>query len=246
MFAINMQVLKFDNIDSTNTYAKSIIANKICSEETVIYTYNQTKGKGLGKNIWLSEGNKNLTFTLISFKEIEVKYHFYISMIVSLSICDYAKNKGVNLNIKWPNDIYFENKKICGILIENTICGDVINNSIIGVGFNLNQETFPSNLPNPVSMFNITRKSYNIDEEINSISKVIFEKLLELKPIGYENIKSEYLSKLFRFNEYNNFLVEDKVIEAKIIDVKSSGHLVIQKKSGEIEKFYFKEIEFVI
>jgi BirA family biotin operon repressor/biotin-[acetyl-CoA-carboxylase] ligase len=215
-------------------------------ETTVVYTMSQTKGRGMGKNVWLAEDNKNLLFSLIVFPELKAESHFSLSMIVSLAICEYLILKGVEAKIKWPNDIWVQNKKLAGILIENSIMGDRIKSSVIGVGLNLNQTNFPSEIPNPVSLSQLTENSYTIDNEIVTISNLINNAIASLSKNEFLSIRTNYFSKLYRYNEPSKFKSHDRVFEGTIISVNQTGHLVVKESAGNISEFYFKEIEFVL
>jgi BirA family biotin operon repressor/biotin-[acetyl-CoA-carboxylase] ligase len=242
-----MKFIELDTVGSTNGFAKNLLNSKKIDSNTVVFTYSQTQGKGCGTNSWHSEDNKNILFSLIYFFDnIEADQHFLISVAVSLGICDYIKNKGINCEIKWPNDIFVNNKKLCGILIENSIQGNFIQNSIIGVGININQTCFPNFLNNAISVSNVTNKQYNLEEEITEVSNIIFNRLNNIKNTHFGELKSEYLSKLYRFNIFENYKLNFEIMTLKIIDVELDGHIVVEDKSGYTHKYYFKELEFIL
>lgn len=240
-----MKKIKLQTVNSTNNYASGLLSDGMIKEETVIYTGSQTKGKGLGTNVWHSEDYKNMLFSLIVFPEIKIERHFVLSMIVSLAICDYLDFKGVKAEIKWPNDIYLKNKKLAGILIENSIYGDTIKSSVIGVGLNLNQEVFPSVLPNPVSLTNVTSEIYNVDNEIELISSIISDKLTEFKNKSFTSIHEQYLNRLYRLGHTSKFKAGDRIFSGQIKDVKKDGHIVVSEPEFEEKEYYFKEIELL-
>lgn len=241
-----MKVIKLHSVDSTNSYVSDIIKNTDIKDDTVYYTDIQTKGRGLNLNIWESEEYKNLIFSIYTKPRIIIDDYFVLSMLVSLGICDYLHFKGVFGQIKWPNDIYFKNNKLAGILIENSLMNDCIVESIIGVGLNLNQTNFSNTLLNPISLTNITGNKYDIENEISIISDNILKRIKTYKSVDYNQIKIEYLDRLFRFEILSIFRIKGNVISAKIIDVKPDGYLVIKTNNNEIKEFYFKEIEYVI
>jgi len=241
-----LNIIKISNIDSTNNYAAKLVANKEFIEETLIYTDYQKQGKGLGKNKWYSEKNKNILASLIVFPEIKVEQHFQLNMIISISICEYLQIKGVSAKIKWPNDIYVKDDKIAGILVENRFYGDKINNSVIGVGLNLNQTDFPSEVLNPVSLKTINNQDYNIENEIKELFLLISKGIKSLQKFKSTGIKSSYLDKLYRYDEWSYFKKENFTFEAKIIDVKNDGYIVLVDKNGNKRDYYFKEVEYNI
>lgn len=241
-----MKVIKLHSVDSTNSYVSDILKNADIKEDTVYYTDIQTRGRGLNLNIWESEDYKNLIFSIYTNPKIEIDDYFVLSMLVSLGICDYLHFKGVFVQIKWPNDIYYKNNKLAGILIENSLMNDCIVESIIGVGLNLNQTEFSDKLLNPISLANITGKKYDIENEISIISNNILKRIKTYKSVDYKQIKTEYLDKLFRFDLLSTYRIKGNVITAKIIDVKPDGYLVVKTNKNDIKEFYFKEIEYVI
>lgn len=241
-----MKIIKLENIGSTNLHSQDLLSAGKVMETTVVYSLSQTKGRGMGKNVWLSEDNKNLTFSLIVFPDLKAESHFSLSMIVSLAICEYLILKGVEAKIKWPNDIWVQNKKLAGILIENSIMGDRIKSSVIGVGLNLNQTIFPVEVPNPVSLSQLTNSTYDIDNEIVTLANLLNNAIVGLSKNNFLGIRTNYLSKLYRFSESSKFKSHDRVFEGTIISVDQTGHLVVKESDGNISEFYFKEIEFVL
>ena len=154
---MNWKIVHIDETDSTNSWLqKRLAADERSDANLVIWAEYQTAGRGCGTNQWESEREKNLTFSmLIHPKELPATQQFHISMAISLAICEAIGQHIGDVCIKWPNDIYWRNGKIGGILIENTLKGSIIMDSIIGVGLNVNQRVFKSDAPNPVSMWQI-------------------------------------------------------------------------------------------
>ena len=147
----NTDILWLDIAESSNDEARKAIDS--LDNLSVVAVRCQTKGRGQRTNTWLSEAGENLTFSIVlkGLKILPVE-QIAISQITSLAVVDFLKLHGIDARIKLPNDIYVGNKKICGILIENSICSNNMKWSIIGVGINANQTTFPSSLPNPTSI----------------------------------------------------------------------------------------------
>jgi BirA family biotin operon repressor/biotin-[acetyl-CoA-carboxylase] ligase len=141
-------LIHLPSIDSTNNYAKEYIAKSSPIDGTVILADEQYAGRGQTGNVWLSEPNKNLTFSLIYHTSfLLATEQFYLNMAVSLGIWSTVSNQLSTVKIKWPNDIYVNHQKIAGILIENTISGMYLKYSVIGIGLNVNQDTFPTDVP---------------------------------------------------------------------------------------------------
>lgn len=241
------KIIEIKSVKSTNTYASEILKTKNIKEGTIIFSPDQSAGRGLGQNSWESEKNKNLTFSIILFPYfLPIDEHYLLSKVISLGIYDYAKSKVSEIKIKWPNDIYYKDRKVAGILIENSIKGSTINHSIAGIGFNLNQEVFYSNAPNPVSLKQVTGKNYSVEQELVDIREAIQKYYLKLKNGQRNEINSEYIKALYRFNKPFNFRWKNRVFLAKITGVNEYGHLQLLTSENEKKEFEFKEIEFII
>ena len=176
----NYDIIWLDCTDSTNDEAR----RRICDLDnlSVIAAMSQTKGRGQGDHIWLSETGKNLLFTIIlkfSKEEMELRARdqVIISQITSDSVVELLELYGIDSWIKLPNDIYVGEKKICGMLIENTIKGSDMLSSIIGIGLNVNQRNFDVNLPNPVSMSQLTGQEYDIREVLDSFMNIFIQNI---------------------------------------------------------------------
>lgn len=158
-------IINLKRVDSTNDYAHMLINNNELMDETVIYANFQKHGRGQENNTWESEAWKNLTFTLVLFsKYLKAEQQFYLAHAVSLAIVDFLQSHKIDANIKWPNDILAGNKKIAGILIENSVLNDNLLYSLVGIGLNVNQQYFGSTLLNVQSMKNLTLNEYDLNE----------------------------------------------------------------------------------
>jgi len=233
-------------IDSTNNYAQQLLANSQPADGTLISTFNQNKGKGYHNNTWLSEANKNLSFSIILYPNfIDAHQQFYLNMAISIAIVealnDYSKKEFL---IKWPNDIYFNKKKIGGILIENSIIGSKINTCIIGVGLNINQKNFNAALPNPSSLKLITNKTTDLYKLLNELVKSIESKYQILQSGAFEQLAQQYKNQLYGINKLLKFKIDGNLFEGIIKGVDDFGRLVISENSIE-KKYHYKEIEYV-
>ena len=188
---------RHDILPSTNVYATQLLAKKDVIEGTVIVAKYQTAGKGQGMHTWNSDSNKNLLFSIILYPDTVLpEEQIFITMAVSLGVCDFLNSLFEGSQIKAPNDIYYNNHKIAGILIENTIVDGVINSCIVGIGLNVNQTTFPSDLPNPISIANITGKEQDTDDCLNKLLVCLDIRYKELLYGDREKIKSDYTQRL--------------------------------------------------
>ena len=225
-----------DETDSTNRW----LQKQGGTGNMVVVADYQTAGRGCGTNSWESERGKNLLFSmLIHPTDLPAKRQFHISMAVSLAICEALGQHIGDLSIKWPNDIYWRNAKICGILIENRLQGQRICDSIIGVGLNVNQRQFHSNAPNPVSLWQISEHETDCGQLLTDILQS-FSRLLG------QDIRDRYLSLLYRRQGFHPYVDKDGAFMAEIVDVEDDGHLVLRDDNGRDRRYAFKEVQFII
>ena len=242
-----MNIIKLDAIDSTNSYLKKIILNKDVSDSTIVTAKFQTKGKGqLGTN-WQSEDSKNLIFSI--YKKdlgIKVKDQFIISIIVSLALIKTLKKNNLpNLRIKWPNDIMSENKKICGILIENIVKEKHIKHAVIGIGLNVNQTIF-DNLPNASSIKKITGNTHNKDEILKELANNINRSFEMIYSSSSEIIFKKYEELLYRINKPSTFKnLKGENFTGFIKGVNKLGKLNVMLDDNKLESFDLKEISIL-
>jgi BirA family biotin operon repressor/biotin-[acetyl-CoA-carboxylase] ligase len=229
---------------STNEYAHVLLAEENPIEGTLIITPKQTAGRGQRGNTWEAEEGKNLTFSLI-FKPsfLKVQQQFYLNIVSSLAVRDtvsYFLEK--DLKVKWPNDIYLDNKKIAGILIQNTLKKDSIGSTIIGIGLNVNQESFSDK--KAISMKGFNGIEYSTNEVLNKLLEHIEAYYLKLRELRFTELNQSYLSHLFRFNEEHFFKTEQETFLGTISGLGEDGRLIINTEKG-LQLFSFKEIEFM-
>ena len=154
--------------DSTNDEARRRL--ETLDNLSVVAALAQTAGRGQGDHTWTSAPGQNLTFTFVlkfpPCAPLSASEILLLTQTVTLGIRSYLQSKGIAARIKWPNDIYVGDRKICGILIENILAGKQVAASMVGIGLNLNQDDFPADLPNPVSLRQLTGRSYDLQEEM--------------------------------------------------------------------------------
>jgi BirA family biotin operon repressor/biotin-[acetyl-CoA-carboxylase] ligase len=239
-----MLIIKLDAIDSTNLYLKQLSVEKNLNDFTVVTTKKQTKGRGQMGTIWNSQEAKSLMISVYKdISYIKLEQQFYISMVTSLTMIKTLKELTLpKLTIKWPNDILSDDKKICGILIENAIKQDRLMASIIGVGLNVNQTEF-DNLPRASSLKLIKGNTFNMEEILNALLQNLKFYFTKLKNKDFDNIKNEYESYLFRKNKPSTFKnIEGDLFSGFIKGVTNSGKLSILLEDNIIKEFNLKEI----
>ena len=182
---------------STNTYLARMAS--MLPSGTVIYTHNQSAGRGQRGNSWEAEPGKNLTFSmLVKNSGVVPAAQFCISEAVSLAIVDFLSQYADGFSIKWPNDIYHGDRKICGILIEHSLCGNNIRHTIVGAGININQDEFRSDAPNPVSLKQITGKELDLEVAMRDVCARIENEISALAGGDISVLHSRYLAALYR------------------------------------------------
>ena len=177
---------------------------------------------------------------------LNITRQFYISMVVSLGIIDLlnAMVPGHDFRIKWPNDIYAGNKKLGGILISNEVMGNTFRHVVAGIGINVNQKSFSVELPNPVSLFTLTGKTYPLQEMTSRLCDCVKGKYMQLRDGAFAQIEKDYLDHLLGMGEQRQFIHKGKTIEASISGVNKYGHLLLESKEGEIA-CDLKEIQYL-
>ena len=198
-----VRIIWLDSAKSTNSELRMRLGE--LDNLSVIAAVEQTAGRGQGSHTWYSSPRTNLTFSILyRFPEegqglLKVADMLLVTQITTLGIRDYLLSKGITARIKWPNDIWVGNRKICGILIENILDGDRIEASIVGIGLDVNEETWPEELPNPVSMKQLTGAHYELVSELEelceSISKRYFQSMDEE---GRKSLEKEFTEHMFR------------------------------------------------
>lgn len=243
--SVRIPIEWFETVDST----QNVIQERAMTLDnlSVVAAGYQTAGRGQRGNRWLAGKDENLTFSmLLRFGEtplppMEAGDQFALSMAASMGVADYLSSRGIESMVKWPNDIYVRNRKICGMLIENVLDGAMVARSILGIGLNVNQKVFPGDLVNPVSMALLTGREYDLRNELPDLCRSIVDR------IGTDN-RADYLCRLFRRGVFNEFYdcLEDVHFSGRIVGVTPFGKLIIENTKGELKEFAFKEISYII
>ncbi len=231
---------------STNDYAKHLLKDSLAVDGSIIRTGEQTKGRGYHTNTWESEKDKNFLFSILLLPTwLKPENQFMLSKAVSLGILKYLKRYKKGFTIKWPNDIYYQDKKIAGILIENSIQGNSVSSAIIGIGININQQEFKSKAPNPISLNQITDLHFELDSELKILSDCLNKYYNLLRSGSTAEIDKQYLRNLFGLNEMRKYSADDEMFNAKVHAIGPYGTLLLQTESGEVREFGFKEVSFI-
>jgi len=231
--------------ESTNSEAQQLLIKNKATEGCTVLTSEQTKGRGQRGNTWEAEPGKNITMSVIlSPVFLAVRQQFYLNMAISLGVLDLLREYGAtSARVKWPNDLYVKDKKVGGILIENTINSHTLQHSIIGIGLNINQLNF--GVATATSLAAITGSEFNLDQITARLLELLEKRYLELRNGKLAKLKYEYLQALYRYQEEHLFIVNGKRVAGSIIGVDEDGKLGVNI-DNELHFFDFKEITYVI
>ena len=254
-------IIWLDSVDSTNNEAKRRIDS--LDNLSVLSAFNQTSGRGQRGNTWSAASGENLTFSIVmkyghdvlgNLPAVRAIDQFVISEIAALSVVDFLASHGICAKVKWPNDIYVGDRKICGILIEHSVRETLLSSTIVGIGLNVNQRNFDVNLPNPTSMalcdpychssFSLT----SLLEEFMDIFSSYCSRFINITG-GYARLRKLYLSQMWRMETEARFidLRSSEEFTGRIKGLSDIGCLLIEDtKKGELKEFAFKEISYVI
>ena len=241
-----MNIIKVDTVSSTNTRLKELSSDQELQEGTVLITQNQTAGRGQTGNLWESEPYKNLTFSIVLYPvHIPAGMSFLISQLISLGIVDTIDEYVTTACIKWPNDIYYGEKKLAGMLIENDITAGLFQRSIIGIGLNVNQEIFRSSAPNPISLVQIIGKTLDIGMLLEKMHSRIMARYSASREGIFSGLADEYKATLYWGTGFHRFRDCTGEFTAKVKHIADNGLLSLQLASGEIRQYAFKEVAFL-
>lgn len=240
-----------DEAGSTNAVIRDMAAAD-ATHGTVVAARKQTAGRGQRGNTWESEPGKNLTFSILLRPcGIEARRQFMLSEAVAVAVAEtvesWLPDDAPDVEVKWPNDIYIAGRKVCGILIENSLSGTSIGFSIVGVGININQEKFISDAPNPVSVIHYTKEELPLDSLLEDVSRRIVERCNGL-PGDADDVHADFLARLWRRSGEHLFRIPGgEPFYASIAGVCPDGTLMLQRVgTTELHGYAFKEIEAVL
>lgn len=239
-------IIKLQETRSTNTYLDSIDNECPQQEGCVVTTHTQSAGRGQRGNSWEAEPGKNLTFSYLLRPEgVAPQEQFILSQAVSLAVVDVLSRYAQGFSVKWPNDIYYHDSKIAGILIEHNLSGMSISRTIVGIGLNINQQQFISDAPNPISLQQITGREYDLD--------AILAEVLEATTIRYaqcvgdrKQLQLDYAAALYRKDGFYPYRDAQGEFMATIREVQPDGYLVLCDTEGRVRQYAFKEVAFII
>ena len=245
---VGQNLIKLSAVDSTNNFLRNLLSkSEPLPEGTVIMADEQFAGRGMQDNIWKAEPGKNLTISiLLKPTFLDLNKQFLLNMAISVAINNALSiYLPAELCIKWPNDIYYKNVKLGGVLIENVVVGNSIKNTVIGIGINVNQQFFPIELKDKAtSLYQILQENVNLEMLLADLCTQIEVLYLQLKANKDTILRKAYVDKLYKINIAAHYRQNGEVFEGVIVGVSDSGLLSVIK-NGLLMQYNFKEIEFI-
>ena len=245
-------MIHLNETDSTNRYLQQLCqeaGNNKVEEFTTVCADYQTAGKGQRGNSWEAAKGANLLFSFVCYPTfVPIRQQFVLSQLISLGIKETLDEYCSDISIKWPNDIYWKEKKICGILIENDLQGNSIGRCISGIGLNINQEVFLSDAPNPISLKQITGKHYQRETILEKVMQRIeqsYQKLKEDSAYASE-LATRYAASLFRREGLHCYQDKDGLFNARLVRVEADGRFVLMDEVNRERSYLFKEVQYVL
>ena len=245
---IGKQIIPLDEVDSTNRYSLDLLSKSKPPEGSIVIARYQSNGRGQMNKTWQSHAGKNLTFSLILYPSfLPLAHQFALSQSLSLAIIDTLQVFIPNgLSLKWPNDIYVKNKKIGGMLLQSSIRNGRLQYTVAGMGININQEDFSSDLPNPISLKQIIGQDSSLPQLLSLLCEKIEKRYLLLRSLPLEALTEEYLQHLYLYMEDALYKSTDgTVFTGRITGLEDDGKLRIAHSQGE-EAFAMNEIEYLL
>lgn len=242
----NIKYITLDTISSTNDYLSEYVIDDD-SDIVVASAEYQTKGRGQGGNSWESQRGKNLLFSILCRPvDIPASSQFILLQAESLAIKDTLDQYASGFSIKWPNDIYYQDKKISGTLIECILKGSTIDRCVLGTGLNINQHQFVSDAPNPIALCSVIGHDIERDKILHDLSERFAAYLSAIEQGKWDMISERYHQALYRREGYHLYRDSKELFKAEIVKITPYGHLVLRTDAGSLRTYAFKEVTFII
>lgn len=230
---------------STNTLAAQYLFEKKLPDGTIVITDHQYQGRGQRGRCWHSEPYKNLTFSVVLYPTfLMASQSFFLNIVTTLALHQvlsaYIPQK---LTIKWPNDIYHQDKKLSGVLIENTVTKQYLRSSVIGIGLNVNQTHFE--IEGPTSLTNICGRHFDLRLVLDELLGALKDHYHRLQTQGEAPLRADYLKRMHWINEERTFQDANERFQGRIKDIDTTGKLVIAQSSGLVKHYAFQEVSFL-
>lgn len=240
------KIIYFAETDSTSNRLRDYEPQD-GEEMTVAVADFQTAGRGNGGNKWVSEGGKNLLLSiLVHPRHVPPQRQFLLSEAEALAVCDALNSYAEGFKLKWPNDVYWNDSKISGTIIETSISGEGVTRCVYGTGINVNQREFPSGAPNPVSLCQIVGHEVDRDELLGKVLDGVERYLEMLRENRFQDISQLYHTMLYHADGVHRYRDKQGEFKAAIVEVEDDGHLILRDEQWRMRSYAFKEVEFII
>jgi len=238
--------IKLNSVDSTNNYAMRQVKSGLAKHGTAYFAHEQTAGKGQRNKQWLSSKNQNIILSVVlNTEKLLLSQQFHLNIVSALAVFNLFNNYTTNnLKIKWPNDIYWQDRKAGGILIENIISGTTWKFAVAGFGLNINQTIFSPLLKNPSSLKQITGKEYDVIDLSQQLFSILEIKFFQLLAGNINVLMHEYNQHLYKKDSLVKFRRNSVAFEARVIRVDEAGRLIV--RTSHEETFEFGSLEWII
>ena len=241
------QLIRLKETNSTNTYLHELMAVKKVPEGSCVWADFQTAGRGQIGNVWESEEGKNLTFSMVVYPSfLPANRQFILSELSALSVKQLLDRYISDVKVKWPNDVYWKNSKICGMLIENDLLGQSLYSSVSGIGLNVNQKEFRGDAPNPVSLYQILGHEVDREKLMQEFLGIFYSNYLLILKGEEDEIQEKYLESLYRKEGFYTYEDQNGRFEAAFEGIEPTGHLLLRLNDDTIRRYEFKEVKFVL
>lgn len=236
-------IIHLRQTDSTNRYLHDLPDDG--KGMTVVVADYQTAGRGQGTNSWESEPGQNLLMSVrIHPSAVPPVQQFILSEAGALALGRALAAYTDGISLKWPNDIYWSDRKISGTLIETAVGHGGISRCIYGIGLNVNQRVFRSDAPNPVSLRQITGQAHDVDKVMHRVLDALEEELAIVAAGRFDEIRHRYHQALYRRSGFHAYSDENGIFRAQLVGVEDDGHLVLRDEQGQHRRYAFKEVAF--
>ncbi|WP_165933537.1 biotin--[acetyl-CoA-carboxylase] ligase [Arundinibacter roseus] len=240
---IGKKIVYLPSCHSTNDIAAELVRAEKLPEGSVVITSEQTAGRGQRGSRWITEQGANFTFSVVFCPAfLAIDQQFLLSQAVALGVLGFLSDKCAHAQIKWPNDLYIQDSKVGGILIENSIQGARLSHAIAGIGLNINQRQF--SVPRATSLFRETRQFFDLKTELPLLLQHLEQSYLQLRNGHFEVIRERYKTRLLGFGQKRTFAANGILFSGTVVGITPYGQLQVLTEEGAIREFDIKEIEW--
>ena len=242
---MNTKIIHLEEVDSTNRFLHDYVPDE-GEEMTLVTALYQTAGRGQGNNKWESRAGDNLLFSLLVHPVgVPLARQFLLSEAGALALKEALDTYADGISVKWPNDIYWHDRKISGTLIETRVSGGALKDFIFGCGINVNQQEFCSDAPNPVSLCRIIGHPVPLEELLDRVITAFRKYYAMILDGEYADVSALYHAALYRRKGFYAYRDQDGAFEGAVVEVEDDGHLILRDEAGSIRSYAFKEVEFI-